>query len=400
MEDTADRIKQEIKCLEDLLQEMDLFEKGHKDSLGKYCLEYLRSKIGGKPLRAYFTRKMYDYLNVYPSCQAKFLEYENPDNLFLQKLPFIFEVVITIQYLENQILDEKREVRKENRGKVNQNLISSNILRELLFIYIDEISTRYKKHTNQFHSLKKRLRQLLLVVDIGQYVDKNHNTYKYWKEGVPNLKPTHWFDDVFQESVIGITKRVQEDVQGKANFIETYFRRIYLSNVYFFRCITEVLVEIADYKDKYARPLYCFSVQYGFMLQLINDYADFAYSSDKREREILKTAGKKTSDIFADLYNYNVTLPLIYHLNQKSNGKIEEYLEGGYKEKTTLKDYHEQIVQEICGSNAINKTISRSEELSEMAKKHLDQENKHTVLFIDMCNMATNNKYYMFFKEY
>lgn len=395
MRQTGKAVRQEVQKLRRLLHEMHFF---HNDrGLEIYCLRYLEEKISGKPLRAYFSRKMYEYLSDYPVCEQAFLKFTDSNNLFFRKLPFVFEVVITIQYLDNQILDEKLNLGRRNHDNINQNLISGNILRELLFVYIKQEVAYHFHDSHQLELFKQYLHRLLYWVDIGQFMDKEYNRYKYWESEMPLPKPAPYFDDIFEKSIRATISQVQKDVPGKDIFIEAYFKRIYLTNVYFFRCITEVLIEMSNHRYDYAESLQFFSVQYGFMLQLINDYADFVYSSDIQERKRYKTAGKKSTDFFADLYNFNITLPLIYHLNKGADGKIEKYLNDNIQRKSILNKYPKQIMQEIWKSDSINETVLRSIELSDLAKGLLDKENKHSAFFIHMCDMANDNKYYRFF---
>ena len=133
------------------------------------------------------------------------------------------------------------------------------------------------------------------------------------------------------------------------------------------------------------------------MLQVINDYADFAYTDNKKEQKILKSTGKKTTDFFADLYNYNITLPLIYHLKERNNRKIETYLEGKKRSRTIIGLYPNQIKQEIYDSGAIHACVDISKMLSKSASMHLDADNPISPFLKDMCDIANDNKFYNVF---
>jgi len=411
---TADLMVEEVVHLKEILREYAIFEDGE---LEKFCLAFLEEKIGkkkdekdqgtqdkkerNKPLRAYFFRKMYEYLREYKETKSGFARFQNPDVLFMQKLPFVFEVVITIQYLHNQILDEKYDVKQFNHPKICQNLISSNILREFLFVYIEKEIAPILPDDSMAQNISVAIRRLFLLVDLGQYTDKKYNHYERWKHGLsPVTENIKVFDEPAMQAIADTIKKVQEVNPDKEDFIVTYFQRIYLSNVYFFRCMTELIFELAGCSNfKQFNNMQRFSIQYGYMLQIINDYADFAYTNDKKERaEFIKASGKNSSDFFSDLYNFNVTLPLIYHLKEGNKRNIEAYLEGGSRRKKILTLYPGQIMQEIIKSGAIRATIQLTRDLADHASDCLDPNNATSPYFKDMCAVAKFNKFYKIFK--
>jgi geranylgeranyl pyrophosphate synthase len=364
-----------------------------------YFTDYLKDKLKKKPLRAYFTLKIYDYLRHYSNLQQQFTLL--PTELYTIKLPFVFEVVITVQYLHNHILDEKYESRKDNFPRINQNLIVSNVLKELLYTYIDqEVRPLLDKGNVPYEGFKNSIRELFIQVDMGQYLDKEYNHYEAWKHKSQdcNFLESVLFDDVVDSAIGGTLNKIKSKIQDKNSFTESYFRRIYCSNVYFFRCIVEVIFSLSHAESNaHYQKLKVFAIQYGFMLQIINDYADFAYSNNPKEQKLLKTAGKKSTDIFADLYNYNITLPLIFHLQGGFKRKIEAYLERGKKNRRLLSLYPNQIKQEIVDSGAIYECIGISRDLANSAIQQLDQDNPVAAIFSDMCAMAFNNKFYKVF---
>lgn len=367
----------------------------------EFCLAYFTEKIGNKPLRAYFSRKIFEYLNSSQMASKPKKKRLDISIFFTVKLPFIFEVIIIIQYLHNHILDEKYSTKIQHQDMVMQKLISSNILREALFAYMDIELVNYINEAEKIQYLTQQLRQLLLYVDIGQYLDKYCNTYNNWKSSTGfqfTAKETFW-DDPVEHVIRPIIDQVQADVPGRDAFVEGYFRRIYLSNVYFFRCISEVVIHLlGQNKHSQKEKLVSFSINYGFMLQIINDYADFAYSPNQKEQETLATSAKKTTDLFSDLYNFNITLPLIYHLRSNGRRNIEAYLEGGRKRKKLLDVYPQQIMQEIIQSGGIRASIAISRQLSKSAQESLDEINLATPYLINMCDMAYKNKFYNIFK--
>lgn len=398
MDETAKWMKVEVAIFKDMLQDYKVFT--NKD-LEKYTLDYLRYKIKNKPLRAYFCRKLYDYIIAY---DHKPFGKAIGETLFYRKLAFVFEVVIVIQYLHNQILDEKYDVRRVQEQKVVDNMLSANILREFLFQYLYQEVKPLLRDEEQIYNIHRYLSNLLLYVDLGQRIEKSHNHYLSWVK--PEEYPTFINDrKLFPASVRAclapFINEVKQEVPGKAAFVEGYFQRIYLTNVYFFECICQVISILTDFGGEKHQALKSFSIQFGFMLQIINDYADFAYSPDEKERKNLKVKGKKTTDIFSDIYNFNITLPLIYHLNESQGlGRIiEAYLTANRKRRKKLMRYPMQIMQDITESGGIIKTVELSRKISMAARTHLDEDNPVTEYLENMCDMAMVNKFYkVFFK--
>jgi geranylgeranyl pyrophosphate synthase len=397
MRATSAHMLEELTLLKQILSRHEVFAG---QSLTEYCTEYLELKVGGYgsknlPLRAYYARKMYEYL--------RFEQGNTTGNktaahkLFTQKIPFVFETIITIQYLHNQILDEKLDTNVRNHPQVNRRLLSSNILREALFIYMEsEVRPLLKKirMTRAFPAFQAEIRKLLLWVDIGQYTDKTFNHYEKWKEGLPEiLHNPDLMDPLAQSLMQPYIAEVKQEIPGHSTFIDGYFQRIYLSNVYFFQSITESIALLLPVDAAKTLPMQQFSILYGYMLQIINDYADFAYSENQSDQKNLETAGKNSDDIYADLYNFNVTLPLIYHLPQKNNRKIESYLDGGRRGRKVLREFPRQIFEEIKESG-LYPAIALSRTLSKAASNCLNERNPASPFLNNMCEIAMMNKFY------
>ena len=75
--------------------------------------------------------------------------------------------------------------------------------------------------------------------------------------------------------------------------------------------------------EKEARELIAFSKCFGVMRQVVNDNVDWAPSYLG-----LSTKTKDAEDAFSDLKNGNITLPLIFHLQNSNKSIIHDYLEG------------------------------------------------------------------------
>lgn len=399
MDQLGRKLVKEIEVLEKILKPYCFLSQ---EELFNYCLSNLDSKLKNKPLRAYFSTAVYEYLNHYPTWQDAFSQFDQ--RLFTEKLPFLFEMVIGVQYFHNFILDEKLDSKDNFSPKANQYLIASNILKELSFCYIEqEILPLLSVNpiSSQGIDFRTRIRDLYLCVDWGQYLDKEHNHHEAWQENakIKVFDQSFFFDNMAEKAIDEILSSAKVLVPGKELFLESYFRRIYYSNVYFFRCIVETIARFVGMEtDSLSQTLTCFSIKYGFMLQIINDYADFAYSDVEIERELLRTAGKKQTDFFADLYNFNITLPLIFHLQQGHKRKIETYLETQQKDRTLFESYPNQIKVEIVSSGAIHECVDLSRKLSMSAREELPKDGNPMAPYLeDLCDMAFDNKFYKVF---
>lgn len=395
MEWVASNIQQELPKIEQIIRSQSFFID---DTLVDYLMTYFREKVNGKPIRAYFTWKSFEYLAFYEvkkDSDNKLISDLDPHQIFSTKLPLVFELAMTIQYLHNHILDEKMDARLSNRKKINKNLIESNLLREVMFTYVkQEIFPCIGIEKNKV--LKDRLRKLMMNVDLGQRLEKEFGTYENWTTGsMPPFHSNIWLGDdycrtLMQPFIDGVLNELKI---GKA-FTQIYFHRIYWTAVYFFRVILEVVAELLDYFDQpLTRALHTFAIYYGFLAQVLNDCIDFTYTEDPNEMTRLKATGKKSTDFMADLFNSNITLPLVYHLQENYRGKIEGYLEGGRRAKKLLNIYPKQIMQEIVRSGAILKSVSFTLKLSKSATVHLDPHNPVTPFLDNMCEITKDNKY-------
>ncbi len=389
----ASNIQQEISKVEQIIRSQAFFTD---DSLVDYLIPYFREKAGGKPVRAYFSWKCFEYLAYYKAGRlSENIPALDPNQIFSTKLPLVFELAMTIQYLHNQILDEKMDARPSNRQKVNKNLIESNLLREVLFTYVkEEIFPHIGTAKNKL--LKDRLRKLMMYVDLGQRLEKEFGAYDRWKQDdLPSFHPEKWLgDDQCRSLMTHYIDGVLGELKFGHAFTKVYFHRIYWTAVYFFRAIADVVAELMDFSNSpLLSGVQVFTVYYGFLAQIVNDCIDFTYTDDPKERARLKATSKKNTDFMADLFNFNITLPLVYHLQSGNRGKIESYLEGGRKAKKLLTIYPKQIMQEIVGSGAILKSISLTLELGKAATAYLDPCNPATLYLGNMCEITNDNKY-------
>ena len=383
MKETFEWIKPEMKVMENLLKPYQLFEQ---DNLSVYCLELLnrRWKRNILPQRAYFIRKIYEYI-----LEEQGKENDSQfDELFKIKLGFIMEVIIVIQYLHNQVIDGKFDIK--NMTGIRRNLIASNILREILFQYIDQEIPSYEKRI--YDKTRWYISNILLHVDLGQRIEQEYNHYDSYQKN-PSLNICKSSIGLFTDlkCIRPIIRSIKEQMPNKVNFIEAYFRRIYLTNGCFYTFMTKLVIDILGYEDEESNLLR-FSVAFGVSTQITNDIVDFV-PSIKNKNLSSNTVGKKSTDSYSDLRNLNITLPLIYHLSKNQQRLVEEYL---FKPTPPhfIDNYALEITRELLQSNAIRKTMKVGRKIANLGESYIYSINPHADYLINMIESVKWNKYY------
>lgn len=369
-------------CAENVGKELDRFEAlSLRNGIRSSVLKPLKKRLENAPLRAYFISKLYAYLKACPDYhrQAK-MDSAIADPLFTQKIPFVFEVIITIQYLHNQILDGKCGV--VSGTKINDNLINANLLKDLLYEYIEEefdITLAFR--------ITKTVREVFRLVDLGQQVEKNWNTYDFFKAENKNISDQDTLNYLAPLQGLEIfLEKLEEDLTPEHwAFTRIYLQRIYLTCAALFEKALTLMLDLTDYQGAERENLKHFAVNYGIMRQLVNDNADYIPSFFQ-----LSTKGKAPEDALSDLHNRNITLPLIFHLDSEVSAYLLDYLEGKTQE---IKNQEADVFEEMLNSFALLKSIQNAKILGESAKGYLNPTNPAFQFIADSCNIVQWNKF-------
>lgn len=349
-----------------------------------FVYRFIEDRFKGYPLRAFFTRQvlaiaqdttpMYYKLNPVYSAKVK---------LYNEKLPFIVETVITIQYLHNQILDKKSNI--TDSESINTTLLASNILKDTLYDYIDE-------HFSSKNGIliRKYIRKIFTSVDFGQRIEKQFNTFSNFSMGVEMKSPSipkAFQQSVQLEAVKNIIESAKKDVPlSWQSYVDLYFQRIYLTTASLFVEISKLICEAFHCTSKTSKMLIDFSTSYGLMRQIINDNADWI-----PQKHQLSSTGKIASDAFSDLKNGNITLPLLLHLSQTKKGHIAQLL------KNTPRNWNPKLesdlLDEIMDSNSIFKSVHYSRQLAAISLQTLSINTKAALLLKDSCEIAYWNRF-------
>lgn len=305
-------------------EELEHFEKFnlHSDQhnhytilLQKICPDRLKEDVPfPKPLRAVFSYLM--HLNL-KAMGGEFPEYCKK-RFWTGQLPFVVEVIMTILYYDNQILDQKGDV--IGHKAICNNVLIGRQLQAQLCLYIQdripvELQTKVLTLVNE----------VLMVVCAGQYKERSHNFYQHWlneefdhydfADWAKKQIPHHLIDDI-----INLIYNVCPELVGKKEvFLTKYLGRVYLVNGFFFERITQLMLELllTPFEEKQKKELIEFSQVFGIMHQLVNDTADYVPSYLAKD-----TASKKNTDAFNDLRTQNITLPTFIYLSRNENHQL------------------------------------------------------------------------------
>ncbi len=369
---------QEMRSLaDDLRLEVCKFEKS-KANLDFYGFAFseLKTRMEGLPLRAFFVKKSYELLRS--KSKRNFIFSKKISEEFTVKLPFVFEVIITIQYLHNQILDQKAGV--VTPEKINDNLLAGNLLKDFLYDYIaDNFSGKTAKLVTQ------TARKAFQYVDIGQRIEKKWNTLEQFEQ-------SHHLE------VISISEEIEKfiDFEGMEPFLESvygqlplekhtytemYLKRIYLTCAALFKLAATLLCDLLQVDSNTQKEFLSFAASYGMMRQIINDNADVVPASRQ-----LQTQHRLATDAFSDWNNKNITLPLIFFLAEQPE------LATTYSPPLASAQ-QEQLFAVLLSSNALFASIHQARLLAAISRQQLPFSGQNAALLLDTCEIANWNKF-------
>ena len=371
-------------CAQQVGLELDSFAAlAAQQGLNANLVNPVRARLAHTPLRAYFMSKMYAYLRACPDFDPTSIQQTNySETFFTQKIPFIYEVIITIQYLHNQILDGKCGV--VSGEKINDHLLSANLLKDLLYDYIESsFPAEIGVH------ISKNVRTVFRYVDLGQQLEKNWSSFDHYQsshltKGRVLPERIDAFLDL-EDAGFFAEKVLNELAEDKRPFATVYLKRIYLTCAALFKMGVQLLLDLTNYQGKEYRSILSFASSYGMMRQIVNDNADFIPSFFQ-----LSTKGKVPGDAFSDLRNKNVTLPLLFLLEEKENTTINAFLEG---KLNTIDSQEDAVFEEMLNSFALLKSIQNAKLLASIATNYLDSANLAYAFIADSCKIAEWNKF-------
>lgn len=350
-------------------------------SASSWVTDLLQNKLSGTPIRAYFVAKTAIWLK-HTNPVFSVLPYARNERLFSAQLPFIFEVIITIQYLHNQILDGKSGV--TTRERISENMLAANLLKEQLYRYISVKLPRSARNTTL-----KAVRKCFEQVDQGQYLEQQFNTYQAFDQGHQAWKetlPPAWLDELNLTAVAPFLNKLKADLPAILHVqLDIYFARIYLTCASLFVEASRLLGQLLRVPNNKMKSVLNFSVCYGLMRQLVNDNSDWIPS-----RFGLSTKTKTAADHFSDLRNGTLTLPTFFLLAEKKDSMLLQFLN---KQMRWSAAFEDAAFAEVLSSNALYKSIQNTRILSELALAYLPHDDQAAAYLADSCEIVHWNKF-------
>ncbi|MEL6658153.1 MAG: hypothetical protein AAFY48_01425 [Bacteroidota bacterium] len=358
--------------------------QGQATAGAEWVIDLLESKLAGRPIRAYFLAKTTNWLvqlqTPWQRVSTRLLP--GAGRLFSAQLPLIFEVVITVQYLHNQILDGKSGV--TNRERISRNLLAANLLKEKLYRYIDQEVPLWARSI-----IAQAVRTSFELVDQGQFLEQTQNIYSAYRDGQPNWRqnmPTAVLDRVDLSAVKPFLDKLKNDLPVMLHEqLDVYFHRMYLTCASLFVEAVQLLGQLLKVPTQRLQSVHQFSVCYGLMRQLVNDNADWIPT-----RFGLETKTKTAADSFSDLRNTTLTLPLFFYLAEGQGGKIDYFLE---RQMCWSSAFEDPVFDEILESDALFKSVQNTRILAELALAYLPADDLDAQFLADSCEIVHWNKF-------
>ncbi|MEN0003043.1 MAG: hypothetical protein AAF798_02825 [Bacteroidota bacterium] len=373
----------ERKALNDRVwQELLLFKKtDYHAAINEHLFTLVDQRFSGNPLRAFFVDQMYAYLKENKAIRkGKRL----PKAIFHTKLPFIFELIISIQYLHNQVLDQKAGV--QTTTAINANLLNANLLKDLLYQYIDQ---SFDAKTAKI--IRRYVLKTFQVVDLGQCIEKEWNTYDCFIHN--NDIPAHPLPEPIEQLIEidrlePFLRLLERSIpKNRWDYTALYLKRIYLTCASLFVLATKLLIELTGASERIGQQAIQFSVCYGMMRQIINDNADVIPSQLE-----LTTRSKLSEDAFSDVKNKNITLPVLLHLVEQPHcTAFSHALQLGHQ---AWEPQQEPVLFDtLVESHALFKSIQFSKVLAAMCEQALSGQGKSKAHLLATCSIVHWNKF-------
>lgn len=329
------------------------------------------------PMRWRFAIAMHTWLSENGAPKRKL-----PPEFFEQQLPFILEVIISVQYYHNQILDRKGGV--TTHAAINDNLIMGNLLKDQLYRYIRKLNLPEADRW----IVEKEVRSIFEYVDIGQYIEKSCNTYEAYRSG----QWSHPFGNLDALVDADCIREVTEVIQSvhpiqRTDYLHIYLQRIYLTNAVLFIKATGLIATLLEVDQEIQQRADRFAGLFGMMQQVVNDNSDWVPSRFQES-----TVEKGCGDVFCDLNNKIVTLPTMMHFEKNTDGKILAQYEGN-KRTLFTQTVEEELFDEIAKYHSIYYSMAVGKQLKQL----LMQYSFKKAFIADLCGFAGNNKYYKHF---
>lgn len=301
-------------------------------------------------------------------------------------LPFVAEVLMTVMYYDNQILDRKAGITTDE--KRNHNLLQSGMLLSELYHYVE---TRVKDELVMF-KIQKLIREVYEIVCIGQEIEIRHNHFDAWEQnkfaitGYKNLPFNETALQLIRNSILEAT----DFPENKRDFVDAYSRRIYLTNACLFAHFTKFLTDRSSLPEQVQKNIFEYVGLVGIVFQMVNDITDLI-----PEKYNPGTKTKDATDGFSDFKNGNITLPIAIHLCSAKKLYAYNLLKNKplHGKKCIFFNDH-ALCEDMLSSGAIKKAKEIVRSIKTNILSNLNKDNNAFSFLKDCMDIANHNKFY------
>ncbi|WP_345239067.1 heptaprenyl diphosphate synthase component II [Pontibacillus salipaludis] len=187
-----------------------------------------------------------------------------------------------------------------------------------------------------------------------------------------NVKAHQILSKTIVEVCVGEIEQIKDKFNWEQN-LRTYLRRIKRKTALLIAVSCRLGAVAAGANERVEMALFKYGYYVGMSYQVIDDVLDFTAT----EKELGKPAG-------SDLMQGNITIPVLYAINQDETFKQE--LKDLFQKQEVTKDDMAWVIAKIKGSGAIERSLALSEQYLEKAYEALDvlpdQKEKQTFMKI------------------
>jgi geranylgeranyl pyrophosphate synthase len=266
------------------------------------------------------------------------------------------EMEICSMYYVNRIYDNKGGEKGQNN--INEQIMAAKITRDLAAQLIER--QRKEIPSSQLERVLHLMNESDLVFEEGEYIDVIENIY-------PKQKNTSF--------------------EGMMNLCD---KRTYLINASYFEKIGMMGWILADGREEELISLGAFGKNYGMLLQIVNDIADFV-----PPQHDLKTCEKLVTDAYSDIKHGKLTYPIIYTLHKGAAEEKSKLIR--IIEKANQAEPAEliELTQLLMRNGSMEFARKKGIEYYHLAKRALNGFDKEKRSYLDsMCVIAWTNRFY------
>lgn len=280
--------------------------------------ELFTHRINDLGIRSYFTSSLYRYIKRQAETEGIVLR-EFPDATFDTQLALVSEGIIAVQYLENQVLDEKNGLRgctDDSKKQMDICVLSSHYVKDTVYEYIDR--SIFLDDLMLQRCVNRALRRIYRYVDAGQMFQDQWGTYDQFMKCEQKDIPISLEMDAFihHELIQQYCSIIHAAGLGpdKNSFMRNYLRRVFLTSGALFVLIAEMEMDLLGYNGLKRDAIRNAAASIGIIGQIVNDMTDFLP---------VKTVSKQSIDVLSDIRNNIITPPLALFFDRNPAYSIE-----------------------------------------------------------------------------